>query len=80
MAMLGAEGAMAGEGTSIDPICGRRVVEDDAESAEYRQKKYFFCSPGCRGRFERKAELIRVDELARMGALFAAKRATWGVA
>ncbi len=80
MAMLGAEVAMESGGTSIDPICGRRVAEEGAESAEYRQKKYFFCSRGCRGRFERKAELIHVGELARMGALFAARKATWGVA
>jgi len=67
-------------GMSIDPICGKPVVDDDAQSFEYKRKTYYFCSEKCRGRFERQAERIHVAELAKMGALFAEKRPHWGVA
>jgi YHS domain-containing protein len=67
-------------GVSIDPICGKTVVEDGAESLEYKRRTYFFCSDRCRGRFERQAERIHVGELARMGSLFTEKKARWGVA
>lgn len=73
---------MSAGGVSIDPICGSPVVEDDAESFEYKRRTYYFCSAACRGRFVRRAERMRVAELARLGSLFAAreKRARWGVA
>jgi YHS domain-containing protein len=71
---------MAQSGVSIDPICGKPVVEEGADSFEYKRKTYFFCSHSCRGRFERQAERIHVAELARMGALFAEQKARWGVA
>jgi YHS domain-containing protein len=67
-------------GVSIDPICGKPVAEKSAESFEYKRRTYYFCSPLCRGRFERQAERIHVGELARMGRLFAEKKASWGVA
>jgi YHS domain-containing protein len=67
-------------GVAIDPICGKPVVEDGAESLEYKRRKYFFCSGKCRGRFERQAERIHVGELAKMGSLFSEKKARWGVA
>jgi YHS domain-containing protein len=68
------------QGISIDPVCGQAVAEAGAESLEYKRKTYYFCSRRCRGRFERQAERIRVSELARMGSLFAEKKARWGVA
>jgi YHS domain-containing protein len=72
---------MAQDGVSIDPICGKRVVDQDSESVEYKRKTYFFCSETCRRRFERQAERIHVAELAKMGALFAEpRRPHWGVA
>jgi YHS domain-containing protein len=71
---------MAQAGVSIDPMCGKTVVEDGADSFEYKRKTYYFCSPRCRGRFERQAERIHVSELAKLGALFAEKKAHWGVA
>jgi YHS domain-containing protein len=74
------ERASSASGISIDPICGRSVSEAGAESFEYKRRTYFFCSRACKGRFERQAERARVDELARMGVLFAAKKARWGVA
>ncbi len=67
-------------GVSIDPICGKPVVEDDADSLEYKRKTYYFCSPRCRGRFERQAERMHVSELWKLGVLFAEKKARWGVA
>ncbi|HEX9400663.1 MAG TPA: YHS domain-containing protein [Anaeromyxobacter sp.] len=71
---------MSEGGVSIDPICGKPVVEDDAERVEYKRRMYYFCSPRCRGRFERQAERIHIAELAQLGALFAEKKAHWGVA
>jgi YHS domain-containing protein len=72
---------MTGErGVSIDPICGKPVIEEDARSFEYKRRTYFFCSDGCRGRFERQAERIHVGELARSGGLFSENKARWGVA
>jgi YHS domain-containing protein len=68
------------KGMSIDPICGKPVADDEAESLEYKRKTYFFCSQRCRGRFERHAERIHVSELAKMGALFAERKPHWGVA
>ncbi len=67
-------------GVSIDPICGKPVVEEDADSFEYKLRTYYFCSPRCRGRFERQAERIRVAELARRGTLFGGSKAHWGLA
>jgi YHS domain-containing protein len=69
-----------GSGVSIDPICGKPVVDDQAETLEYKRKTYYFCSDGCRGRFERQAERIHVGELAKLGTLFTEKKAVWGVA
>ncbi len=67
-------------GVSIDPMCGTPVVEDDAETFEYKRRTYYFCSKACLGKFVRRAERFRVHELARMGTLFAEKKARWGVA
>jgi YHS domain-containing protein len=67
-------------GVTVDPICGKPVVEDDAAELEYKRKRYFFCSAGCKARFERQAERIHVSELAKLGALFAEKKVRWGVA
>ena len=69
-----------GGGVALDPICGKPVLEDESEFAEYKRKKYFFCSKRCRTRFDRQAERIHVGELARMGALFVTSGAHWGVA
>lgn len=69
-----------GSGVSIDPMCGRPVVDGDAESFEYKKRRYFFCSGGCRERFVHQAERIHVGELARMGALFGEQKVRWGLA
>jgi YHS domain-containing protein len=71
---------MTHDGVAIDPICGKAIVREDAESFDYKRKTYYFCSDACRGRFERHTERIHVNELARMGVLFAEKKARWGLA
>ncbi len=71
---------MATGGTSIDPVCGRPVAETSAETSEYRSRRYFFCSRGCRRRFEGHSEHMRAAELARLGALFGKPPAPWGLA
>ncbi len=71
---------MRPEGPPYDPICGKRIDPGHAESAEYKRRKYYFCSPRCRERFEKQAERLRIQELARMGALFAKAKVRWGVA
>jgi len=44
-------GAPAGQ--EIDPVCGMRVDPSQAAaSAEYAGRRFFFCSLGCRDRFE----------------------------
>ena len=63
-----------------DPICGKAVDPAGASSTEYKKRKYFFCSSRCKERFERQAEKLRLQELARMGALFAHSQVRWGVA
>ncbi len=68
------------DGVSIDPICGKPVIEGDSASFEYKRRTYFFCSERCRGRFERQAERIHVGELAKTGSLFGEHKARWGVA
>lgn len=71
---------MTKEGLTYDPICGRRVEQARAEMAEYKRKKYFFCSSHCKERFQRHAERIRLHDLAKMGVLFAKAKIRWGLA
>ncbi len=72
---------MDAEKLAYDPVCGRRIDPSSAtQSMEYKRRKYFFCSGGCRERFERQAERMRLQDLARMGALFAHAKVRWGVA
>ena len=64
----------------LDPICGRRVSEQDRVSSEYKKRRYYFCSERCRCAFEHQAERFRVTELAKVGALLAPTRVRWGLA
>jgi xanthine dehydrogenase accessory factor len=42
---------------AVDPVCGMTVaVSGDTPSAEHEGATYFFCCPGCRGRFTRNPE------------------------
>ncbi len=39
--------------THKDPICGMQVEESDAAGqSEYEGKTYYFCSTGCKAKFE----------------------------
>lgn len=72
---------MAEKSGQLDPICGKRVgVErEKLPSAEYKKRKYFFCSDACKEQFEGKAQMFRVHELARAGALLTPGRVRWGL-
>ena len=41
-----------------DPVCGMEVDEKNPPggSTEYKGKKYYFCTPGCKQRFEKEPE------------------------
>jgi len=39
-----------------DPVCGMNVGRGSAETAVHRGKRYFFCGPGCRAKFEADPE------------------------
>jgi YHS domain-containing protein len=65
---------------AFDPICGKRVEPSRSEFVDYKKRKYFFCSAGCKRRFEQRAERLRVQHLARMGALFGKSKVKWGMA
>ncbi|HZA12973.1 MAG TPA: YHS domain-containing protein [Myxococcaceae bacterium] len=62
-------------------MCGRALnVESLAYSMEYKKRRYYFCSDGCRRSFEQRTERFRLNELARAGALLSPGRVRWGVA
>jgi YHS domain-containing protein len=66
---------------SYDPICGAPVADSDcAHFTEYKKRRYYFCSPKCKAEFDRAAERIRMQEAARVGALFTRGRVKWGLA
>lgn len=65
----------------VDPVCGRKLAKTGAEaSAEYKRRRYFFCSEKCRHAFERQTEWFRLHELAKAGALMTPGRVRWGLA
>jgi uncharacterized membrane protein YraQ (UPF0718 family) len=39
-----------------DPVCGMTVDRGKAETSEHRGRRYFFCGPGCRAKFEADPE------------------------
>ncbi|HXN84002.1 MAG TPA: TRASH domain-containing protein [Myxococcales bacterium] len=62
-------------------MCGVKVVERTApHTAEYKRRRYVFCSARCKLEFERAAERIRMQETARAGALFTQGKVRWGLA
>jgi YHS domain-containing protein len=64
-----------------DPICGIKILLDSAaHSAEYKKRRYVFCSGRCKLEFERAAERIRMHDAARAGALFTLGKVRWGLA
>lgn len=72
----------ASEPHYFDPICGRRLGGEQVAccSAEYKKRKYFFCSEQCRAAFQRHAERLRLNDIARAGALLSPGKVTWGIA
>ena len=39
--------------THKDPICGMQIEESKAAGqSEYEGKTYYFCSPGCKAKFD----------------------------
>jgi len=63
----------------LDPVCGRKLGEGRSLSAEYKQRRYYFCSEACRLRFEKRTEWFRLTELARAGALLTPGKVRWGL-
>lgn len=43
--------SIKGVPTVIDLVCGLEIT-DDLVATEYKGKKYYFCSEGCRSEFE----------------------------
>jgi YHS domain-containing protein len=78
----GSDGKSERARSHVDPICGKLVVGDHGRqlASEYKKRKYFFCSDHCRRAFEQHTERFRVNELARVGALFNPMRVRWGMA
>jgi len=67
----------------LDPVCGKSVQPNGVKqelSAEYKKRRYYFCSETCRCAFEKRAEKLRMNELAQAGALFTPERVRWGMA
>lgn len=64
----------------FDPICGKRLAGAIAHSTEYKKRRYFFCSERCHQAFRQHVERLRLDEMARAGALLSSGRVCWGLA
>jgi len=63
-----------------DPICGRRLPgAPSGYSAEYKKRRYYFCSEQCKDAFHVRAERFRMAELARSGSLLTPGKVRWGV-
>lgn len=42
---------------AVDPVCRMELSEKDASGkAEYKGKTYYFCSDGCKEKFEKDPE------------------------
>jgi Cu+-exporting ATPase len=60
---------------AIDPICGMNVNEEEAAGvSEYKGKKYYFCSTGCKKKFDENPEFIINPEKGEAPESDAAKR------
>ncbi len=48
---------------AIDPICKMTVDEKTAKfTSEYKGKKYYFCAPGCKKKFDTEPEKYTLDK------------------
>ncbi len=73
--------AGVGEKNRYDPICGKPIAwdADELPTAEYKKRKYFFCSETCQKAFQKQTIRFRMSELARAGALLSPGRVRWGL-
>jgi YHS domain-containing protein len=52
----------------VDPVCKMRILKSQAlATSDYKRKKYYFCSPGCKALFDQDPEkyiatLDKIDE------------------
>lgn len=44
------------KGSQIDLVCGMEISEESSYKVKYKNKKYFFCSEGCKSHFEMDPE------------------------
>lgn len=51
--------SLPGLPTSVDPVCGRRVVEVDAVTREYRGETFYFDTEACAYSFDARPEEYR---------------------
>lgn len=74
-------GTGAGVKNTYDPICGKPIADDaeDLPSAEYKKRRYRFCSETCRRAFQSQTVKFRMNELARAGALLTPGKVRWGL-
>jgi Cu+-exporting ATPase len=47
-----------------DPVCGMTVAPGKTLSLEHRGRRYFFCGPGCREKFEADPDRYAAREAA----------------
>lgn len=41
----------------MDLVCGMKISKEEAKfSSEHNDKKYYFCSPGCKAQFDNDPE------------------------
>lgn len=55
--------------TEIDPVCGMSVDTETAQyTSDYKGKRYYFCSPGCKSDFENDPEHYLTSGAAHAGS------------
>ena len=73
-------GGAKGTATQQDPICGRRLLTTPAGySAEYKKRRYYFCSARCKDEFKARTEKFKLVEQARAGVLFTPGKVRWAL-
>jgi len=57
-------------GTNTDPVCGMQVeTQQAAGKSEYLGETYYFCSQGCKNKFDQRPEqyIVRSGQTQRGG-------------
>ena len=53
---------------AVDPVCKMSVDEKTANlTSEYKDKKYYFCAPGCKKAFDETPERYLASEQKKAG-------------